>query len=461
VSLSGDDSVGDGTEAHPLATVTKALSLTGPNKLNRIYVCATPTPTATAYAEPGTVVIPDRVSIYGGFTCDGGTWAYDTTVAAHLKPASPVGAQIDNAKNGVVLQDLRIDATAAPEDGTGASSFGMIVNASKGVVLTRVEIHAGKGGGGAKGTDGAIGADGEDPTPALNGANTRCSGTMPQKGASASTSSNCGSFGGDGGSSYLSLPGDPGSPGTPVDHQTPPGMPNGGPGATTVGVAGTVGGVGNSGISGTVGVLAEPIGVFSATGYTVAGGQAGTDAYPGQGGGGGGASMGNGSLGGSCFGPSGAAGGQGGCGGHSGGGGIGGGASVALLSVISVVALDSVTLVAAVGGAGGNGGNGGSGGSGKSGGVGGAGDPGHGIAKAGNGGDGGSGGNGGNGAGGSGGPAIALVYAGPKPTEISSSTFTVPPNGGGAPGSGGQLGVKANWGPDGAKGLAQAEYEQK
>jgi hypothetical protein len=36
VSLSGDDATGDGTEAKPLATVTKALSLTGPGKVNRV-----------------------------------------------------------------------------------------------------------------------------------------------------------------------------------------------------------------------------------------------------------------------------------------------------------------------------------------------------------------------------------------------------------------------------------------
>jgi Protein of unknown function (DUF1565) len=88
VSLSGDDTTGDGSEAHPLATVTKALSLTGPNKLNRVYVCATPSATTSVYAEPDTVVIPDRVSIYGGFTCDNGLWGYDPTVKAHLKSAA-------------------------------------------------------------------------------------------------------------------------------------------------------------------------------------------------------------------------------------------------------------------------------------------------------------------------------------------------------------------------------------
>jgi hypothetical protein len=56
--------------------------------------------TATSYTEPDTLVIPDRVSIYGGFTCVGGTWAYDTTVKAWLKPTSPVGAIVSYAANG-------------------------------------------------------------------------------------------------------------------------------------------------------------------------------------------------------------------------------------------------------------------------------------------------------------------------------------------------------------------------
>jgi hypothetical protein len=146
VSLAGDDTTGDGTEAHPLATVTQALTLTGPGKINRIYVCATANGGTTSYAEPDTLAIPDRVSIYGGFTCDAGNWQYVVGTQAYIKPQSPIGATITSATTGVTLQDLRIDAQNAAEDGTGASSFGMIVNASKNVVLTRVEIHAGKGG---------------------------------------------------------------------------------------------------------------------------------------------------------------------------------------------------------------------------------------------------------------------------------------------------------------------------
>jgi hypothetical protein len=453
VSLSGDDSAGDGSEAHPLATVTKALSLTGPNKLNRIYVCATPTPTATAYAEPSTVVIPDRVSIYGGFTCDGGTWAYDTTVAAHLKPASPVGAQIDNAKNGVVLQDLRIDATAAPEDGTGASSFGMIVNASKGVVLTRVEIHAGKGGGGAAGADGLTGADGTLATADQNGKDASCVSAPGSLEGGKWPTEVCGSQGGDGGKA---LKGTQASGARDGISGLPNGLANNGAGSQSAGLPGGTGQPGQPGTAGALGASAKGIGAFAATGYTTAGGGDGTKGQPGQGGGGGGASFGSAN----CVGASGAAGGMGGCGGDSGLGGKGGGASIALLSWSSTITLEASTFVATAGGSGGNGGKAHGGGAGAAGGSAGRGDTDNSIGVAGDGGKGGTGGNGGSGAGGTGGPSIALVYSGTEPKGVAGSTLT--PGDGGALGTGGHLGLNsANWGPDGQKGLSQAEYEQK
>lgn len=62
----GTMSQGDGTEANPFATVTKALTVTGPGEINRIYVCA------GDYVEPDTLNLPDRVAIYGGLSCDAG-----------------------------------------------------------------------------------------------------------------------------------------------------------------------------------------------------------------------------------------------------------------------------------------------------------------------------------------------------------------------------------------------------
>ncbi len=143
VSPDGNDATADGTQAHPFATLTPALASI--STIKHVYLCA------GDYSEPSTIEIPDRVSIYGRFRCAGGTWTYDSPYPAHLMPRSPIGAMITDAKIGVVLQDLRIDAMNAAEDGTGASSFGMIISGSQNIALKGVEIRAGKGGKGKAG----------------------------------------------------------------------------------------------------------------------------------------------------------------------------------------------------------------------------------------------------------------------------------------------------------------------
>jgi hypothetical protein len=445
VSTAGDDTAGDGTEAKPFATVTKALSATGVGKLNRVYVCA------DEYLEPGALAIPDRVSIYGGFTCDNGVWAYDTTLKAQLESPTALGAAIDTATHGITLQDLRIDAANAPEDGTGASSFGMTINASKNIVLTRVEIHAGKGGGGKAGTDGLTGADGAASGTAQNGADGSCTSPPATQDGGKAASLVCGSQGGDGGKAYesadptLSRAGSSGFPFTPN---------NGGPGGTAATPKGGAGQTGQDGSVGALGAAAAAVGAFSATGYSVASGGSGVVGAPGQGGGGGGASLGT-SL---CVGASGGAGGMAGCGGGPGTGGTGGGASIALLSWNSSVTIDACTLVATTGGAGGKGGNAHTGGLGKAGGAAGNPDPAQTVAGAGAGGPGGNGGKGGNGAGGTGGPSIALAYSGTRPTD-SVIPATLTPGNGGALGPGGEInGSTVLAGHDGQVGMAAPEY---
>jgi hypothetical protein len=457
VSLSGDDATGDGTEAHPLATVTQALTLTGPGKIDRIYVCATPNGNTTSYDEPDTLAIPDRVSIYGGFTCESGDWKYVNGTQAYIKPESAIGATIASAMNGVTLQDLRIDAQNAPDDGTGASSFGMIVNGSNNVVLTRVEIHAGKGGGGATAEDGATGTDGTG-TAGVGVAGSCDVGASAPAGVAALGI--CGSNGGNGGvgaKGTVHQGGQDGFFGTPQENVDPPQVSNGGPGGTINGIThpGLAGTDGSVGLSGAPGTPAGSIGTLSASGYVPVSGGDGSPGYPGQGGGGGGASLGKAA----CVGASGGAGGMGGCGGDSGKGGSGGGASIALLSLESVLTLDSVTLVAGAGGAGGNGGKAHPGGLGAAGAAGGPANTSDGIGAGGKGGVGGLGGTGGSGAGGTGGPSFALAYD-LKPMKLHAQTLT--PGAGGAHGNGGHYGSDAaNVGPDGTDGLAQAEFQQK
>ncbi|HEX2674153.1 MAG TPA: hypothetical protein VHM25_24925, partial [Polyangiaceae bacterium] len=73
VSPTGIDASADGTQAHPYATVTAALAHIS-KQIKHVYVCVGD----GDYIEPDTLQIPDRVSIYGGFTCAGGTWKYDS-----------------------------------------------------------------------------------------------------------------------------------------------------------------------------------------------------------------------------------------------------------------------------------------------------------------------------------------------------------------------------------------------
>ena len=440
VSPDGDDATGDGSEAKPFATVTAALANVG--KIKRIYVCA------ADYAEPSTLEIPDRVELYGGFSCAGGSWAYDSSDRANLFPASPFGAEIKAAKNGVTLQDVRIEAQDAP-NGMGASSIGVLVTNSVGVVLTRVEIKAGKGGAGKVGDPGATGADGVASGVEQDGKPATCTNPPASRLGGTSITKVCGSQGGSGGTAFTATAYSAlqdGAAGFLVDPT------NGGKGAMTVGVQGTNGQPGANGAPGSLGALAPTVGSFSATGYAIASGGSGTIGQPGQGGGGGGSSLGKST----CVGASGGAGGMGGCGGDLGTGGGGGGASVALLSWKSTLTTDGCKLIASAGGAGAQGGVAHAGGTGKVGGLGGPADVTNGLAKGGSGGDGGDGGNGGSGSGGTGGPSMALVYNGTKPTQ-ANPTFV---HGvGGAAGPGGHLGVdSANWAFDGKVGAAQDEY---
>ncbi len=91
VSPTGIDATAKGTQALPFATVTAALASI--SNIKHVYVCAG----AGDYIEPDTLQIPDRVSIYGGFTCTGGTWQYDSPAPAHLISSRPIGAMITNA----------------------------------------------------------------------------------------------------------------------------------------------------------------------------------------------------------------------------------------------------------------------------------------------------------------------------------------------------------------------------
>ena len=272
VTPAGDDASADGTQAHPYATVTSALASIG--KIKRVYVCA------GEYIEPATLEIPDRVSIYGKFTCDGGTWKYDADTPAYLRPAYAIGAMITDAKVGVLIQDLRLDAANAAEDDTGASSFGLVIRGSQNVVLKRVEIRAGKGGKGKAGTDGATGLDGIASGSDQNGKAGSCTNPPGTQMGPSPLPRICGSEGGAGGQARVATnyaPSQDGGSGYLVSPS------NGGKGGQSLGNAASRGGdVTDKPSPGDAGTSAPTVGAFSANGYKVASGGSGGAGKPGQ-----------------------------------------------------------------------------------------------------------------------------------------------------------------------------------
>jgi len=450
----GDDETGEGTQSKPFATVTRALSAVADQTHPRLYVCA------DEYTEPGTISFPDGSAVFGGFSCDGGAWTYDAPVKALLTVASPVGGVIASAQHGVTIEDVRIDAGDASQNGPGASSFGLFVQESKGVSLVRVEVRAGKGGAGTSGTTPSAGQAVPPSTTAQDGRNVSCSPEVPATALGGTPAdSKCGS-GGKGGIGYGSFD-HSGASGLPTTNLISAAMPNGGAAVTAADPANTPGRAGGKGLDGAPGELgspAEEIGSFTIAGYLGAAGGDGTNGASGQGGGGGGASLGGIELatGKSCTGAGGGSGGAGGCGGKGGPGGGGGGASVALFSWNSEVSFASVVLRAKSGGAGGRGASGGSGSAGVDGGAGGSSETPY-VQAGGHGGKGGSGGSGGPGAGGSGGPSIALVYKGMEPSGVSGAQLSAASGGAGGPGGAGAS-LGAVTGSAGKTGLAQSAY---
>jgi hypothetical protein len=444
VSPTGMDATADGTQAHPYATLTAALASI--SKIKHVYICAGD----GAYMEPDTLQIPDRVSIYGGFSCLGGTWKYDSALPAHVISSGPIGAMITDAKVGVVIQDLRLDAASAPEDGTGANSFGLMISGSQGVALKRVEIRAGRGGKGKSGTDGVVIPDATPSGDAQKGKTAECGTSTNRLSGGISVGVQCTSEGGAGGDGVKGT-----QTVTDRDGKTGfPGTPNGITASQTPNASGGDGKEGAAGTPGKLGVAAPSLGTFNSFGYIVASGGDGANGQPGQGGGGGASSF----APAACVGASGGAGGMGGCGGTPGTGGGGGGASIAVFSWNSSITIDACTFTARDAGAGGNGGKGREGGLGQEGGKGGAGNSANQVGIGGKGGIGGNGGNGGSGAGGTGGPSIAFVWNGTKPTFMTEPSLHFADKGA-ASGTGGQLGLDTNnKAPDGSVGMTQDIY---
>ncbi len=455
----GDDVLGDGSRANPLASIAAGLAMvTGPGQ--GVYVRAMND--GSAYDESAATLMPtSSTSMYGGF---GANWLRDllntpTKVTGAAIAVEFTGVNRDTWFSGfaitavdssgpeqhsmalfahdgfasLIVQDNRLQAgnVGAGSHSLAGSSYGVFAMDLDGLVLRRNEIRAGRGGLGSPGvlgvtglaaiSDGGAGTitDGGVPGAGAVAGAIGFRGGDPGKGASQPGQNGSGPFAGMGGGQLiLAMPGGSDTNGGGQGGVGGQGGP--GPGDLDValhfrGLAGSAGSEGAIGLggSGAGGGVSGPTGV--------------------NGGGGGG-------------------GGGGGAGGQGGGGGSPGGASIAvvLLNLFTATVEDN-KIFAMAGGDGGVGALGGAGGNGSAGGLGSKGNctPADCSGEQGGSGAGGAGGsrggNGGQGGGGAGGVSFGiLVGPGIAPAisrnEVSSGQGGKPGLGSGG-GLGGQFGL--------------------
>ena len=388
VSPTGSDTTGNGTQAAPYATVTKAATVAVSKGLSDVFACGG---TYTTALELGGTTV-DGINVYGGLECT--NWTYSATAVATIAPGTPGPALLlQNLTKGMTFADFAF--VSANATGNGGSSNAVLVANATGVVFERVTMTAGNATGAAPVTtgsnySGATAPSGSTPTGATGGAGGTAVCVYGQ------------SQGGVGGNSVAGPTGN-GASGTsdPVATTSPGYTGTGGTYGSTNCSGNAFPGANGSAPAAAVG--AQNWGTLTASGWTPQAGGTGQPGNPGQGGGGGGGIT--------VLLTGGGGGGAGGCGGAGGPGGAGGGSSFALLSYQSFIQLQTCTLSA------GNGGNGASGAPGQVGEAGGA--PG-GSATSCGGSYGGNGAGGGAGGGGAGGLSAPIGYLGTAPTYSTS-----------------------------------------
>ena len=421
VSPVGNDA-NPGTRAAPFATIHAAIdaAVAGAQGAD-VYVAG------GLYS--GSLSLGRGTSVYGGFNAT--SWLRDV----QANPTAIAGGPV--AISGVRADSLTLDGLTISSDAaitSGASSIGIALDSSRGVVVSRNTITAGAGATGATGTTPAASASGG------NGAD----GTIviiTCEGLGAGGTGN-GYAGGDGGS------GSHGNGNAGVNGSGPRGGAGGvGGSGVLLAIQGGDGFSGGDGGTGATGSGAAAIGTIGHLYVGAIGGTAGTG-VAGSGGGGGGSGRGAVLY---CSG-SGGGGGAGGSGGAGGLGGHGGGASFGILLAHSSAVIRANAITTGFGGTGGAGGDGGFGGSGGTPGAGfDAGLP-AGIGAGGAGGRGGRGGSGGTGGGGGGGPSIGIAEDSASVTNLSAgqaggNVFALGlGGGGGGPTAGlGATGMVAPW----------------
>ena len=407
-ATNGNDS-GDGTKAHPFASITKAIAV---GSKNRVYICS------GTYTDALTLSSQHAVSLYGGFAC--GTWAYTGTKAS-IAPASGLAVSIGEGVTSTI-EDLQITGNAG--SAPGASAIAIFLDQAS-LTIQRATVSAGAG---AMGQAGSLGKNAPNYTKAAT-AGATAQGNTPGMHVDCGCTDGTTSHGGDGASSTAAAKTGSASPAVGADNF-------GGSGATSC----TAGSVGAGGATSAGGNASSTSGALTSSGWAESSNAtSGGNGNPGQGGGGGGAEI--------NFTAAGGGGACGGCGGTGGGPGGSGGASYGVLSYQSTLVINDSTVTS---GAGGLGGTGGIGQDGQDGGAGGQGPD----CFSGNGGPGGGGSGGGGGAGGS---SAAVAYSGAAP-QTNASTLTVgTPGGAGTGGMGGTgSGTAGNMGATGQAGAAMA-----
>lgn len=273
----GSDASGDGSRAHPYATIGHGIASA---KGKRVYACA------ATYAEQLTVSTNvDGIGIYGGLACpataDAGAtgdahaaatpWTY-TGIHAAVAPATVGYAlQVTQLAAGAHFEDMSFVALPANASGGTASSIGVMISASTGVSFTRVAAGAGAG---LAGTNGAVPASNACKTTLAGGSNTL---TTPGTGGTCTCPISGSSAGGVGVKNGTVATATSDGTATPVPTDVVAGR-DGLPGANGINVASTChagdpGAAGNAGAAGT----AATAGALGATGWTVTtGGQGGT-----------------------------------------------------------------------------------------------------------------------------------------------------------------------------------------
>ncbi len=127
-----------GTRAAPLKTIQAAITLAASTG-KRVYACA------ESYAEADTLA--SNVSIFGYFTCAGGSWSVGSGHATVTAPTSPAVTAAN--VSGVQIYNVDWIAPSQAAD-SSASAYGMFATTST-LTLVNVGLTAGAGGSGANG----------------------------------------------------------------------------------------------------------------------------------------------------------------------------------------------------------------------------------------------------------------------------------------------------------------------